>query len=108
MVAKAAVADNTVATSNSQDNVEDNANDVEEDFFEKAFHLPDIQPSKAKVNRKPKSRPPVVATSEEYKKYFVTLETDKLTAEQERNARKAARIANKKAAVKKQNRPKKR
>lgn len=73
---------------------------AQNDFFDKAFHIP----TKAKAisrrkQRTIRSRPPVVATSYEYKKYYEQLEAEKLTKERNREAKKAMRSAQKKDAT---------
>lgn len=84
----------TPSTTTSTGNQQQISIASENDFFDKAFHIP----LKAKVmgrrmQRAIRSRPPVVASSYEYKKYYEQLEVERLTREHNREAKKAMRSA---------------
>lgn len=67
------------------------AKDSTHDYFDKSFFKPSVSLPSAKPGKKYRPRAPVVATSEEFKKYFEDLELEKENIEQERLHKKAAR-----------------
>ncbi|KXJ81785.1 hypothetical protein RP20_CCG017789 [Aedes albopictus] len=71
--------------------------ELKQNLFSAAFVLPKITPKAPKGCRK-RPRPPAVATSDEYRAWFLKVESDKQKEEQLRAEKKAARDA-KKAAV---------
>lgn len=71
--------------------------ELKQNLFSTAFVLPKITPKAPKGCRK-RPRPPAVATSDEYRAWFLKVESDKQKEEQLRAEKKAARDA-KKAAV---------
>lgn len=66
------------------------------DFFDKAFRIPTKkQNTSRRTRRTVLSRAPVVASSNEYKKYYEKLEAERLTKEKNQADKKAMRLAKK-------------
>lgn len=80
--------------------------ELKENLFNTAFVLPKITPKAPKGFRK-RPRPPAVSTSDEYRAWFLKMESEKQKEEQIRVEKKAARDAKKAAtAARSQGKPK--
>lgn len=70
--------------------------DAQNDCFNKVFRVPSkTQATSRRIRRTIRSRPPVVASSEDYKKYYQKLEADKAEKEKQKAAKRAIRSAKK-------------
>lgn len=90
------ISTNTVLVSASTESVNHMPNDDQNDFFNKAFRIPSNTKGTTHSTRRTfHSRLPVVASSDEYKKYYERLEAEKLMKEKNKAAKKAIRSAKK-------------
>lgn len=81
----------TTRQGSSNLNLNSSCKHTREDFFDKAFRAVDNPQKGQKKVRKQRPRPPTVATSEEYRRWFEELEKEKQVEEQLKAEKKAAR-----------------